>query len=78
MDYVLRNTISEVGEESGFTTNSRKSRRYPAEYITDLNFAVDMALLSDDMYKAQSLLQTIEEWALSVGLHINRDKTDGM
>ena len=78
VDYVLRNNIIETGEEVGFTTVPRKSRRCPAKYITDLDFADDIALLSDDKEKAQRLLLSTEEWALSVGLCINKSKTECM
>ena len=40
--------------------------------LTDLNFADDIALLSDNMADAQQLLAAVEHWALAVGLKINK------
>ena len=42
----------------------------------DLDFADDIAVLSEDMEKAQRLLSATEEWALSVGLCIKKGKTE--
>ena len=49
----------------------------PAE-LTDLDFADDIALLSDNMADAQRLFLAIEHWALAVGLRINKKKTEYM
>ena len=76
LDCLLRNTISEVGDEVSFTTKHRRSKGYPAEYLTDLDFADDIVLLSDNMEKVQRLLLATEEWALSVGLCISKGKKE--
>ena len=43
IDYIMRMTI-DGKEELGFILNP-KSRRYPAEVITDLDYAEDIALI---------------------------------
>ena len=51
------------------------SRRYPAEMLTDANFADDLALLSDKIGNAEKLLNILETAAASVGLYMNTTKT---
>ena len=55
----------------GFTVTPRKSRRHPAKVITDLDFANNIALLSDTLLQAQNLLSRVERAADSVGLQMN-------
>ena len=75
LDYVLRNSIS---LEQGLTIVPRKSRRVPAVTVTDLDFADDLALLSDTIQNAESLLHDLEEAAHLVGLSLNARKTEFM
>ena len=61
----------------GLLLKSRRSSRHPAEYITDLDFADDLALPSNTVADAQSLLHVLEEAATHVvGLHCNATKTE--
>ena len=60
----------------GFTVSERRSRRHPAQYITDADYADDIALLSDTADEAQVLLSRVEEAAKIIGLHINETKTE--
>ena len=46
--------------------------------ITDLDFADDIALLSDTAVQAQEILNRVETAALHVGLHMNAKKTKFM
>ena len=46
--------------------------------ITDTDFADDIALISDNLDKAQSLLEGVETAATEVALHINTGKTEYM
>ena len=41
-----------------------------------MDFADDIALVSDNMENAQKLLLAVETWSLSVGLRINKKKTE--
>ena len=51
------------------------SRRFQATYITDTDFADDIALLSDSIEDAQCLLSLVIKTAKKVSLSINEDKT---
>ena len=50
----------------------------PAKYLTDLDFADDIVLLSSTVKGAQKLLRNLEKVALSVGLKINQSKAEYM
>ena len=60
----------------GLLLKSRRSSRHPAEYITDLDFADDLAIPSNTVADAQSLLHALEEAATHVGLYCNATKTE--
>ena len=45
-----------------------RSRRYPAEKVTDADFADDLALLSNTIDEAQQMVTSLEEAAGAVGL----------
>ena len=83
VDWVMRNATEEAGEGVGFSLKQNSGRSCysrdgsPAE-LTDLDFADDIALLSDNMADAQRLLLAVEHWALAVGLRINKKKTEYM
>ena len=55
----------------GGTTRRPKS----GKYVTDLDFADDIALISNCVKNAQKMLLSVEKWALTVGLIINSTKT---
>ena len=57
-------------------TKSRITQQ--GRYLTDLDYADDIALLSSSFEDAQNLLTRVEEEALKVGLKINIDKTEYM
>ena len=76
LDYALRQAMADEYEEKlGFTTVPRRSSRYPKEVLADLDFADDIALLSDDIEKAQELLLRVETECNKVGLCLNGPKT---
>ena len=52
------------------------SRRHPAEVITDLDFADDLALLTQEIQQAQEIITRLEEEAAYVGLYCNAKKTE--
>ena len=57
----------------------RRSRRVGPEIVTDFGFADDKALLSEELYQAQELLQGVESEVKTpidkVGLKTNAGKT---
>ena len=46
LDHILKTSLDE-NEELGLTLTERKSRRYPAENIADIDYADDIALASN-------------------------------
>ena len=74
VDYAMRMSVDNINE-NGFQIHTRKSSRHPAVFITDLDFADDIALISNSLENAQALLQSLESAANCVGLHINETKT---
>ena len=60
----------------GFTLIKARSSRHPAKTITDVDYADDLALLSDTMEEATKLLHFVEEAASEIGLYINAGKTE--
>ncbi|KAL5260789.1 hypothetical protein ACHWQZ_G010818 [Mnemiopsis leidyi] len=75
LDYILRNCMS---PDYGLIITPRQSRRIPAVTVTDLDFADDLALLSNTIQEAQSLLNDLEVAAEKVGLCMNSSKTEFM
>ena len=76
LDYAMRKALGNGKEEElGFTLRERKSSRHPKEVIADLDFADDIALLSDGIKQAQELLLRVERECSKVGLRLNGPKT---
>ena len=46
LDYVLRISIDKI-RENGFELTKKRSRKYPAETITDADYADDIAILGN-------------------------------
>ena len=74
LDYVLHMSIDKL-KELGFTLAKYKSRRYPAENITDIDYAVELAITTDNLQNATKLRLSIDEAAQETGLCINPKKT---
>ena len=75
LDYALRKAINGREVELGFTIKPRRSRRHPSQTQTDLDFADDIALLSNEIEQAQKLLDAVQEECKKTGLHLNSSKT---
>ncbi|XP_020903545.1 uncharacterized protein LOC110241963 [Exaiptasia diaphana] len=76
LDHAMRKALSDGKEdELGFTITPRRSRRYPKVVLADLDFADDIALLSDAIIQAQELLLRVETECSKVGLGLNGPKT---
>ena len=76
LDYVLRTSIDKM-KENGFKL-TKESRRYSAQSITDADFANDIALLADTPAQAKTLLHSLEQTAVGIGIHVNAHKTEYM
>ena len=59
-----------------FHLEKRRSSRFPTKAVIDIDFADDIALLSEEINQAQELLDRVESEAAKVGVHLNADKTE--
>ena len=75
LDNVLR-TSKELRKENGFTLAKKRSRRYPAQTITDADYVNDIALLANTPTQTESLLHSRERAIGDIGLHVNANKTE--
>ena len=75
LDYVLR-TSADIHKDLGLELIKSRSSRYPAITITDVDYADDIALLSNTIDEATKLLHYIENAAREIGLYINAKKTE--
>ena len=66
IDYCMRNAVSGDDEKLGFTLELRKSRIIGSKNITDVDFADDIDLLSEDIRTATELLQRVESAAANI------------
>ena len=73
----MRQTIVN-DEDLGFQLSRRRSRRIAPKTITDLDFADDLALVSENELQAQEFLNKLETESNKIGLHLNDDKTKFM
>ena len=77
LDYVLRTSVDKI-KDSGFKLTKERSRRYPAQTITDADYADDIALLANIPTQAESLLHSLKRAATCIDHHVNADKTECM
>ena len=77
VDYVLRMSIDTISSK-GYEIKPRRITRHPAQYITDTDFADEIALISESLVNAQSLLQSLEQASNCVSLYLNEKKTEYM
>ena len=75
LDYVMRQTYQNREVELGFQFRKRQSRRITPITITDLNFADDLILITEEKEQAQDILNILEHEARKVVLHCNAKKT---
>ena len=64
-----------IGNNSqyGLTLTERKSSRFT---ITDIDYADDIAITTNNVKEANILLNSLEKTAREIGLHINVAKTE--
>ena len=63
---------------NGYELKPRQGSRHPAKFLTDADFADDIALISQSLASAQALIQSLEEASNCVGLYLNETKTEYM
>ena len=76
LDHILRNTFAGREKDLGFQLQRQRSRRVPAVIVTDLDFADDLALLSEEIEQAQEVLHRLETEAEKIGPYCNAKKTE--
>ena len=64
------------GGSWGYCVRQRSGSRSPAEYVTDLSYADDIALFSTSFEQADSMLTSVSAAAREAGLGINFAKTE--
>ena len=67
IDYVMR--ICLKGKDFGITLKQRRSRIHPTVKLQDVDFADDLALLSDSTAEAQEFLNCIEPYTNYTYIH---------
>ena len=77
LDYVLRTSMDKM-KENGFKLTKERSRRYPAQTITDKDYADDIALLANTPAQTETLLHSLEQAAAGIGLLVNALKIEYM
>ena len=77
LDYMIRTSIDKLKENS-FDLTKKRSRRYPAKTITDVDYVDDIATLANTPVQAKTQLYTLEQAAAGIGLHVNAHKTEYM
>ena len=70
---MLRTSI-DIMKDNSFKLAKERSRRYPAQTVTDADYAEDIALLVNTPAQAETLLHSLEQAAAGIGLHVNADK----
>ena len=68
LDYVMRVAIGNDKDMACFPVTLRRSWGHPAKVITDLDFADDIALMSDTVHQGKNLLSRAERAADKVDL----------
>ena len=74
----MRKATAGREDDLGFTLRPKRSRRVGAQSISDLDFADDIVLLSNQIEQAKKLLHSVELECISVGLKLNAGKTKAM
>ena len=77
LDYALRTSL-DTNKHLGFKLKQAQSSRNPAKFITDVDYADDLALTSHTIQEATELLHKLETAAREIGLYINTKKTEYM
>lgn len=75
-DWILKQSLDKPNV--GLTLTPRRSSRYPADMLSDLDFADDITLLDDDEQGLQASTSRVNTYGAQVGLNINKSKTKVM
>ena len=65
-------------KDNGFKLTKERSSRYPAQTITDPDYADGIVILANRPAQAETLQDGLERAAAGIGLQVNVDKTEYM
>ena len=65
-------------KDNGFKLAKERSRKYPAQTITDEDYANDIALLANTPAQADTLRHSLEKATAGIDLYVNAHKTEYM
>ena len=65
-------------KDNSFKLAKERSRRYPAQTITDADYADDIEILANTPTQAKTQLHGLERVAVDIDLQVNADKTEYM
>lgn len=77
VDYILRQSIDPF-KSKGIDIMPNKTSREKNKYLTDLDYADDIALTAVLLHDVQYLLSSLEDASAKVGLFLNAKKTEYM
>ena len=63
---------------NGFKLAKERSRRYPAQIITDADYANDITFQANTRTHTETLLHSLEQAPAGICLHVNALKTEYM
>ena len=63
-------------KDDGFKMAKERSRRYPAQTITDADYADDIAQLANTQTQTKIRLHSLERAAAGIGLYVNAERTE--
>ena len=63
-------------KDDGFKMAKERSRRYPAQTITDADYADDIAQLANTPTQTKIRLHSLERAAAGIGLYVNAERTE--
>ena len=65
-------------KDNSFKLTKERSRRYPTQTITDMDYADCIALLANIPDQAEAQIHSLERAAVGIGLHVSLDKMEYM
>ena len=75
LDYILKISVDSFNNK-GIQINAPQGTRNPGLFLTDLDFADDLALVAETIENMENLLHSLETAASQVGLYCNELKTE--
>ena len=74
LEYMLRTSI-DLMKENVYKLAKERSRKYPAQTITDADYAYDIALLANSPAQTKSRLHSLERASVGIDYHVRAEKT---